>query len=229
MPPQLERSGSGKDTPPASIMRLELVDRVQVLAGRDRQAALARDPDVALDVVRNGRLLEPGDLMRGQRARCADRHVRAPAHVGIDHQREVGPEQLAHRADPLDVLGQTLAADLHLDRPETLGEVVLGLAEQLIERELQIDAAGIGGHLSGRGHRAGARAAGRAAWPSGPRARCRSPRSRARRARPGRRSAGAHQSFCQSASIRVGSSPSSSGRRSCSIRLRMAPPPAPTV
>ena len=39
--------------------RLKLVQGVQVLAGRDRQAALAHDAGMARDVVGDGRLLEP--------------------------------------------------------------------------------------------------------------------------------------------------------------------------
>ena len=105
------------------------------------------DPHMARDIVRDGRLLEPEHLVRGERARRPDRLVRAPAHVGVDHQRDVRTEQLAHRGDPCCVLRQALAADLHLDCPEALHEVVLGLAQQLVEREAKIDAAGVSRHL----------------------------------------------------------------------------------
>ena len=84
--------------------------------------------------------------MRLQRARRGDRLVRRPAHVRVDHQREVGPEPRAHRGDALDVLRQPRTADLHLDRAEALREVALGLLEQRVEREHQVDAARIARH-----------------------------------------------------------------------------------
>ena len=71
----------------------------------------------------------------------ADRLVGRPAHVGVDHQGSVGTEPLAHGADPLDVLAKPRAAHLHLDRPEALGEVLLGLAEEPIQREQEVDPA----------------------------------------------------------------------------------------
>ena len=53
---------------------------------------------------------------------------------------------LAHLADALDVLGQALAADLHLDRAKALRPEVIGLPQQLVDRKLEVDPARVAGH-----------------------------------------------------------------------------------
>ena len=50
-------------------------------------------------------------------------------------------------AHPLDVLGELGPADLHLDGAEALGEIAVGLAQELVERQVEVDAAGVAGHL----------------------------------------------------------------------------------
>ena len=125
---------------------LELPQRAEVLAGRDRHAALAHDARVPRDVVGDRRLLEPDELELAQQPRGADRVIDRPAHVGVGHQREVGAEVLPHLAHALDVLGELVAADLHLDRAEALRPEVVGLAEQPVERELEVDPAGVARH-----------------------------------------------------------------------------------
>ena len=52
----------------------------------------------------------------------------------------------AHGPDPLDVFPKRGPAHLHLDGPEPAGQVVLGLAQQRVERQLEIDAAGVARH-----------------------------------------------------------------------------------
>ena len=99
---------------------------------------------MALDVIGDGRLFEPTDVVLGQGPRRADRLLDTPAHVGIDQQRYIRPQQLAHRRDPLEILAEPWPANLHLDRLKTLGEIVFGLLQQLVEGELQIDTTGIG-------------------------------------------------------------------------------------
>ncbi len=86
--------------------RAELVQRVQVLAGRDRHAAFPHDPHVTRDIVGNRRLLQPHQVLVGQRPGRADRVVHAPAHVGVGHQREALAQMGPHRPHPLDVLVQ---------------------------------------------------------------------------------------------------------------------------
>ena len=57
-----------------------------------------------------------------------------------------GAEMRAHRSHACHVLRQTRATDLHLDGAEALGEVVVGLPQQRIEREVEVDAAGVTRH-----------------------------------------------------------------------------------
>jgi hypothetical protein len=81
-----------------------------------------------------------------QRPRGTDRLVGGPAHVGVDHQRDVAPEEGSHLAHALHVLGEARAADLHLDGAEAALAVLVGLAQQAIERELEVDAARVRAH-----------------------------------------------------------------------------------
>jgi hypothetical protein len=124
----------------------ELVQRVQVLAGGNRHPAVAHDARVARDVVGDGWLLQPDQVLVLQGARGTDRLVHCPAHVGIGHQREVGAQIRAHRPHAFHVFRQARTADLHLDRAEALGEVVVGLPQQCIQRKLEVDAASVARH-----------------------------------------------------------------------------------
>ena len=56
------------------------------------------------------------------------------------------PEMNPHGLDTLDILRQPLAADFHLDGAESLGEIILGLPQQLVEGEIEIDTAGVARH-----------------------------------------------------------------------------------
>src|SRR2546421_12092225 len=80
---------------------LELVKRVQILARRDRQSSIAHNSPMAFDIIGDGRLFKPVDGKLGKPARGSDCLVNAPAHVGVDHQRKVVAEMIAHRSDPL--------------------------------------------------------------------------------------------------------------------------------
>ena len=51
-----------------------------------------------------------------------------------------------HGFDAFDVLREPLAADLHLDGAESFGEIILGLPQQLVEGEIEIDTAGVAWH-----------------------------------------------------------------------------------
>ena len=53
---------------------------------------------------------------------------------------------LAHRLHARDVGGKIGAAHLHLDGAKTFCEVVVGLLQQRIDGEIEIDAAGVAGH-----------------------------------------------------------------------------------
>ena len=189
MPPQLVTSGSGKVTPPAAIIcrNSHSVRKFSPVATGTPPSRTTRTwPATSSGMI--GSSSQPMVVGR-ERPRGADRLVGGPLHVGVDHQRKVGAEEVAHRRDPLDILREALATDLHLDRAEALGEVVLGLPQQPVERIVEVDAAGIAGDAADRCRRAAATAAGRAAPPSGPRAPCRAPTAPAPSARRGRRSA----------------------------------------
>jgi hypothetical protein len=138
--------GLGEGHPAGHDQRAELVQRVEVLPRRDGHPALAHDADVARHVVRDRGLLEPDQVLIAERPRRADGLVDAPPHVGIRHQGDIRAEMRAHGTDPLDVLPKRGPAHLHLDGPEPAGQVVVGLAQQAVERQLEIDAAGIAGH-----------------------------------------------------------------------------------
>src|SRR5690242_18913418 len=125
---------------------LELVKRVQILARRDRQSSIAHNSPMAFDIVGYGRLFKPVDGKLGKPARGSDRLVNAPAHIGVDHQRKVGAEMIAHRSDPIEILRKARPAYLHLDRAESLFEVIVGLMQQLIQRKIEIDATSVGRH-----------------------------------------------------------------------------------
>src|SRR5262249_42528205 len=98
-------------------------------------------------VVRDGRLFQPDGLERHQRAGGAYRFVHTPAHVGVDHQRKAGSEMVTHRPHTLHVLVKVWTSHLHLDGPEPSLQVLVRLAEQGVDREIEADAAWVAGHL----------------------------------------------------------------------------------
>ena len=169
---------------------LELPQRAQILARRDRHAAGLHDAGMARDIVGDDRLFEPGEVVGLERAGGANRFLDRPFHVGIHHQRKAVAEMLAHRRDPRDIRFQIRPADLHLDGAKALGEIAVGLLQQRLDGEIEVDAAGIAGHARDRIRRAAATAANSRAAPSNPTARCRAPRAPAPPARRGRRNAG---------------------------------------
>lgn len=117
---------------------------MQVLPRRDGQTTHLGNTAMADWVVRNGGFLQPDRAIFGHCLGGADRLIHPPAHVGVHHQGKIGAQKVAHGSDPLQVLAQIVAPDLHLDSLEALVQIVPGLGEQLIQWEEQIDAAGIG-------------------------------------------------------------------------------------
>ena len=126
---------------------LELVHRAQILAGSDWHRTIARDTAMAGIIVWYRRLLEPEDVVLSEGSRGADRHFWAPPHISVNHQRKVIAQHLAHFADPCDVLAKPIAPHLHLNGAKAFVEIILGLVQQLLDGEIEIDAAGIGAHL----------------------------------------------------------------------------------
>jgi hypothetical protein len=97
-------------------------------------------------VVGNQRLLEPQRVVGRERACRANRLVGRPFHVGVDHQRKLRAQVLAHRREPRDVFAEALAAHLHLDGAKALLQVGVGLGEQLVERQVEVHAARVARH-----------------------------------------------------------------------------------
>ena len=70
------------------------------------------------EVVGAQRLLDPGEVERGELADRTLGLLERPALVGVDHEPAVGSDHVAHGADALDVVGEVGAADLDLHRVE---------------------------------------------------------------------------------------------------------------
>ena len=124
----------------------ELPERTQVFPSRYRHAACREDAGVAGNIVGDDRLLEPGEVERLKRAGRADRFLHRPLHVGIRHQWKALAEMFAHRLDTCNVGCKIGAADLHLDGAKAFGEIVIGLLQERLDREIEVNAAGIAGH-----------------------------------------------------------------------------------
>ena len=135
-----ERHAAGGDQLP------ELVQRVEVLAGGHRQPALAHDAHVAGHVVGDRRLLQPHRVRRrqGRAARIASSTLQRMLASTISGNS--GPRCSPHRPHALDVLAQRRAPHLHLDGAKAAREVVVGLAQQRVQREVEVDAARVAGH-----------------------------------------------------------------------------------
>ena len=87
----------------------------QHLAGGDRRVELRGERGVAFVVVGVERLLDPDEVELLEDAAHALRGRAVPLLVGVDHQRHVVAEVLAHRLDALDVERAVGLADLELD------------------------------------------------------------------------------------------------------------------
>ena len=103
-PAAVRHVGLGKGDAARLDQGAELVQRMEILAGGDGQAALAHHAHVAGHVVGDDRLLQPHQVEVAQGAGGADGLVHAPAHVGVHHEREAGAEVITHRPHTLHVL-----------------------------------------------------------------------------------------------------------------------------
>ena len=97
-------------------------------------------------VIGNGRLFEPIEIVRLERPRGADRFLDGPFHVGVRHQRKTLSEMPPHRLHARNVGSEIGPAHLHLDGAEAFAEIVVGLRQQGVDRQVEIDAAGIARH-----------------------------------------------------------------------------------
>ena len=121
---------------------------MQVFAACDRYPTDTRDTGMPFDVIRDGRFLEPEKAHGCQGSGRLFRRVCRPAHVGINHQWKLRPETFTHRPHPRNVLIQNRPTNLHFDGPEALREKTFALGDQFINREIQVDTAGVGLHLA---------------------------------------------------------------------------------
>jgi hypothetical protein len=97
------------------------------------------------NIIGNDRLFEPSEVVWLQRPRGADGFVDRPFHVRIRHQRKAITEMSAHRLHPRDVGCEIRAAHLHLDCAKALSEIFVGLPQQCLDGEIEVDAPGVTG------------------------------------------------------------------------------------
>ena len=108
----------------------ELLERVDVLADRERGPDALAELRMGVDVVGEQRLLDP---VRRERLEGVDRArgpADVPALVGVDHDRQPARD-LADFGQALDVLLDLGLAHLDLERLEALGPPAAHLLDQL--------------------------------------------------------------------------------------------------
>ena len=87
------------------------------LAADDAQVERLRDAQVAGEIVRHHRLLQPVHVVVLEFAAHLDGDVGGPAHIDVDHDVDVGADRLAHASDVVEIGAQIAGVgDLHLDR-----------------------------------------------------------------------------------------------------------------
>ena len=93
--------------------------------------------------------LVPEQAVGLQRARILDRGLEIEAAIGVDRQIFAGADHLDHRFDALQIVGERLAADLHLDHRVAEIEIFLHLVLQRLHvlAGIVIAAGGIHEHL----------------------------------------------------------------------------------
>ena len=110
---------------------LKLVDGVQILARRHGQRTFAQDahrPSTSSGI-----------------AGSSNQYTSYGANACVDHERNIGAEEIAHGRNALHVLSKLVPADLHLGRAESVLEVLMRLFAQGIHGQLQVDAASVDG------------------------------------------------------------------------------------
>ena len=195
---QTARGGDGAGAKPAGdaadlhhvrhhIVRSVRIDRVleverapPVLAALDRGPRLSRDLRVTCVVVRERRLLDPGEVELVEHAHALHRFNGGERLVEVDHDRNIGPDGLAHGANHRDILGHRRIPDLGLDAREAAPGPILRNAGGL--RDAVVAHGAVGRHRIFRRHPGAGSARRRAGARGRPRAPC---RSRPAPSRPG--------------------------------------------
>ena len=117
-----------------------------VFAANDAEVERVGDARVAGEVVGDDRLLKPVDVVLFELAAHADRGVRVPAHVDVDHDLDVRSERFAHPPHVGEVgVAVVDVRDLHLDRLEPLRDEALRLVDHPVAAEHAPAAAAVGG------------------------------------------------------------------------------------
>src|SRR3989475_13310190 len=119
------------------------------LAARDRDSERRLDLAVAVHVLGDNGLLEPGEVVRLDLPAEADRLAGVVGVVGVDREQPVVTDRRAHRPYVPHVLVEA-EADFHFHRAEALGRVGLGLARQrrgVVGDAVAIEAGGVGADL----------------------------------------------------------------------------------
>ena len=136
----------------------KFINRMQILARCDRQAAFAGNARHARIVVGDGRLFQPIDIILAEFAGGADSLLDRPAHISIDHQRHIRPNALADRLHSFHIFRELTAADFYFDGAESFCEIAARLLDQFGRAKLEVNAAGIGARPAGMPRPAAARA-----------------------------------------------------------------------
>src|SRR4029078_5741528 len=102
-------------------------------ATRNRNAERSFYRAVALQVLWRHRFLEPADAVLLDHAAEPDGGDGIEGVIGVDHQRDVGPDRLTHGARHLGVLVDA-ESDLELHGLETIGHITRGLFREVAQR-----------------------------------------------------------------------------------------------
>ena len=116
-----------------------VLQREQVLAGRDGAGVGRRHRRIEGEVQGVARLLVPGEAVGRHRLAVLERGRLIEAAVGVHREpRAVAAEQRQHRLDPCKVVVQGGAADLHLDLGVALVEIALHLGDEAIRSLVRV-------------------------------------------------------------------------------------------
>ena len=99
-----------------------VVTEPPILAGLHRNAAFAPHLRMADEILRRHRLLDPMQIELGQPLQPTNGFRRGLGLVVVDHQSNLGTENVAHAGDHRHIAREIAVADLDLDRLEATGQ-----------------------------------------------------------------------------------------------------------
>ena len=111
---------------------LDVLRRIQILAGRQRRIVIGGDLGQQRIIERIARLLEPAQVESPQAARISERIVAEKFRIGVDRQRAALRQDRFHRLDAGEIVGQRQAADFHLQHGIAGIEMAAHLVEQIL-------------------------------------------------------------------------------------------------